>query len=258
MRLLFISSRFPDSQEPGRGVENVDLLNALADRWEIRVVALRPVSLWSRRDWHSRATDVALRAVFQSAPCLPAFGRRWNHHFYARALRKRLGAIRRDWRFDAVLTAGLHPDACAVALLRNEFQFRFVVTAPDAGAREPGVSGPAENHRRPYRPRRGSGHLESRTDRPAFTDQVRKGPHPPRRESRDDGRGMPPPAAPHQPLTHPMISKSAVALNLWDRVCGEREPKRIPLRSPTVANTPPASTSYSPARTTPPVPRRIR
>src|SRR6266446_8810389 len=135
MRLLFVSNLFPDAQEPSRGIENADILHTLADRWEIRVLAVRPVLLWSGRDWHPRAADVNLRPVFQSVPSLPWIGRRWNHGWYARGLRKRLGAIRRDWHFDAVLTAWLHPDACALSLLRDEFQFRFVVIAPDSDTR---------------------------------------------------------------------------------------------------------------------------
>ena len=134
MRLLFVSNLFPDAQEPSRGIENADILHALADRWEIRVLAVRPVLLWSRRNWHPRAADVNLRPVFQPVTQLP-IGRRWNHRLYAGGLRKRLGVIRRDWHFDAVLTAWLHPDACALALLRDEFQFRFVVIAPDSDTR---------------------------------------------------------------------------------------------------------------------------
>ena len=42
MRLLFVSNLFPDAQEPSRGLENADILRALADRWEIRVLAVRP------------------------------------------------------------------------------------------------------------------------------------------------------------------------------------------------------------------------
>jgi hypothetical protein len=42
------------------------------------------------------------------------------------ALRKPLDRLRRDWHFDAVLTASLLPGACAAARLAEEFQFRFV------------------------------------------------------------------------------------------------------------------------------------
>ena len=129
MRLLFISNLFPDTVEPERGVEHVDLLHALADRWEIRVVALRPVRLWSHGEWHPRASDVDLRPQFVAAPCIHGLGARWNHRLCARALRKPLDLLRRDWSFDTVLTAQLHPDVCAVSHLIGEFHHRFVVVA---------------------------------------------------------------------------------------------------------------------------------
>ena len=129
MHLLFISNLFPDTLEPSRGVEHVDLLHALADRWEIRVIALRPVRPWVRGHWHPRASDVDLRPQFVAVPCLPGFAARWNPRLYARALRKPLGLLRRDWSFDAVLTAHLDPDVCAVSHLIDEFHHRFVVVA---------------------------------------------------------------------------------------------------------------------------------
>jgi len=132
MRLLFISNLFPDTLDPGRGAEHVDLLHALADRWEIRVFAPRPVRLFSHGEWHPRASDVDLRPEFVAAPTLPVFGTLWNHRLYARALRKPLGLLRRDWHFDTVLTAGLYPDMCAVSQLIGEFHHRFVVVAQGA------------------------------------------------------------------------------------------------------------------------------
>ena len=127
MRLLFISHIFPDGHDAWRGIENVAMLHALADRWEIRAVALRPVRLWSRGPgWHPRAADVAFRPEFVATPTLRILGTRWNIRRAARALRKPLDRLRRDWHFDAVLCASLLPDACAVSRLANEFQFRFV------------------------------------------------------------------------------------------------------------------------------------
>ena len=127
MRLLFISHIFPDGHDPWRGIENVAMLHALADRWEIRAVALRPVRLFSKsKGWHPRAADVAFRPEFVATPTLPILGTGWNIRRAARALRKPLDRLRRDWHFDAVLCAALLPDACAVSRLANEFQFRFV------------------------------------------------------------------------------------------------------------------------------------
>ena len=130
MRLLFISHIFPDGNDPWRGIENVALLHALADRWDIRAVVLRPVRAFSRgHGWHPRAADVAFRPEFVAAPTLKILGTGWNIRRAARALRKPLDRLRRDWHFDAVLCASLLPGACAVSRLANEFQFRFVALA---------------------------------------------------------------------------------------------------------------------------------
>jgi hypothetical protein len=129
MRLLFISHLFPDGQDPERGIESIDILHALADRWEIRAVALRPISPWSGGSWHPRAADVALHPEFIATPALPILGTRWNHRLAARALRKPLNRLRRDWPFDTVLCSSIHPDACAVSRLVEEFRFRFVTLA---------------------------------------------------------------------------------------------------------------------------------
>jgi hypothetical protein len=129
MRLLFISHLFPDGQDPECGTESIEILRALADRWEIRAVALRPGPLWAGGDWHPRAADVALHPEFVATPTLPIFGNRWNPRLAARALRKTLDRLRRDWPFDAVLCSSVHPDACAVSRLVDEFRFRFVALA---------------------------------------------------------------------------------------------------------------------------------
>jgi glycosyltransferase involved in cell wall biosynthesis len=129
VRLLFISNLFPDTREPYRGLDNATLLHALAPRWEIRAVALRPMLPWKRAAWQPRAADVALRPDFVRVPYVPKFGGRWNHRLYARALRRRLATLRRDWAWDAVLCAWLFPDACAVDHLREEFGFHFTAIA---------------------------------------------------------------------------------------------------------------------------------
>ena len=130
MRLLFISHIFPDGNDPWRGIENVALLHTLSDRWDIRAVVPRPIRAWSRgHGWHPRAADVKFRPEFVAAPVLRILGTGWTVRRTARALRKPLDRLRRDWHFDAVLCASLLPDACAVSRLASEFQFRFVALA---------------------------------------------------------------------------------------------------------------------------------
>lgn len=129
MRLVFISDSFPDGQQPDHGLDSVSMLHALADRWEIRAVVPRPVPPGTRGGWHPRAADVAFLPMFVAAPRIPLLGRFCDHRLCARALRKPLDLLRRDWHFDAVLCSGLHPEVCAVARLIDEFHFRFVTVA---------------------------------------------------------------------------------------------------------------------------------
>lgn len=121
MRLLFISHVFPDGNDSWSGLENVALLQALADRWQTRAIVLRHTA-----GCHPRASDVAFRPEFITVPKPNFLGTAWYLRRAANALRKPLDRLRRDWHFDAVLTASLLPGACTAARLAEEFQFRFV------------------------------------------------------------------------------------------------------------------------------------
>jgi teichuronic acid biosynthesis glycosyltransferase TuaC len=129
VRLLFISNLFPDTREPYRGLDNATLLHALAGRWEIRTLALRPMLPWRCGSWQPRAEDGALRPEFVRTLYVPKLGHRWNHRLYARALRRPVSHIQRGWNADVILASWLFPDACAVALLQEEFHHRFAAIA---------------------------------------------------------------------------------------------------------------------------------
>ncbi len=121
MRLVFITHIFPDGSDSWSGLENVALLQALADRWQTRAIVLRHTP-----GCHPRASDVAFRPEFITVPKPNFLGTAWYVRRAANALRKPLDRLRRDWHFDAVLTASLLPGTCAAARLAEEFQFRFV------------------------------------------------------------------------------------------------------------------------------------
>ena len=121
MRLVFITHIFPDGSDSWRGLENVALLQALADRWQVRALVLRHTP-----GCHPRAADVAFRPEFVTVPKPNFLGMGWHLRGVAKALRQPLDRLRRDWHFDAVLTASLLPGTCAAARLAEEFQFRFV------------------------------------------------------------------------------------------------------------------------------------
>lgn len=127
MKLLFVSNLFPDTAEPYRGLDNATLLHHLADRWQIRVLAVRPALRPGK--WRCREEDARFRPRYVPVPYVPKVGSRWNHRLMARALRHHLLELRRDFPFDVVLCSWIFPDCCAVAELATEQAFPFVAIA---------------------------------------------------------------------------------------------------------------------------------
>lgn len=126
-RLLFISSHFPDTREPHRGLDNAALLHRLRDRWDIATFAVRPVLPFGNKDWEPRTDDVELFPSYVAASYLPKIGQGVNHRLMAKSLRKKLKAM--NGSFQVALTSWLHPDSCAVSLLASELNFPFVSVA---------------------------------------------------------------------------------------------------------------------------------
>lgn len=116
-------------REPYRGLDNATLLHELSRKWDVRVLALRPMLPWKRGSWHPRAEDVGLKPTYVRTPYIPRFGHRWNHRLYAGALRRHLDHIRLNSPADILLVSWLFPDACAIAELQGEFHHRFVAIA---------------------------------------------------------------------------------------------------------------------------------
>ena len=127
MKLLFVSNLFPDISEPYRGLDNVTLLHQLADRWEIRALAVRPT--WRPRAWRPREVDTKFAPQYVAAPYVPKIGSRWNHRIMARVLRGQLQKLRQQFAFDIVLCSWIFPDSCAIAELSRELDFPFVAIA---------------------------------------------------------------------------------------------------------------------------------
>ncbi|HSI15558.1 MAG TPA: glycosyltransferase [Chthoniobacter sp.] len=127
MKLLFVSNLFPDTSEPYRGLDNVTLLHHLADRWDIRALAVRPTL--RPRSWQPRPQDVKFAPQYISAPYVPKIGSRWNHRLMARALRAPIRELRRQFAFDVVLSSWIFPDSCAIAELAKELDFPFAAIA---------------------------------------------------------------------------------------------------------------------------------
>lgn len=133
-RLLFISTHFPDTREPHRGLDNAALLHQLRDRWDIATLAVRSVLPFGGKDWEPRTDDAVLFPRYVAANYLPKIGRTVNHRLMAKSLRKKLGTL--NGSFQVALTTWLYPDSCAVSLLANELNFPFVAVAHGADVHE--------------------------------------------------------------------------------------------------------------------------
>ena len=130
MKLLFVSNLFPDTAEPYRGLDNATLLHHLADRWEIRVLAVRPTPApHSGRMAPMRNQDTKFSPQYVGVPYVPKIGSHWNHRLMARTLSNPLRMLRVQFAFDVVLSSWIFPDSCAIAELAEEMDFPFVAIA---------------------------------------------------------------------------------------------------------------------------------
>lgn len=133
MKILFVSNLFPDATNPNRGLFNARLVKHLGAHAEIRVISPRPTRglapFWRAKTFAPRPEDAWCAPVFPPTAYLPKIGDRWNHRLMARSLREAMRATRAKFPFDVVLAAWVYPDACAVAALAREMDFRFVAIA---------------------------------------------------------------------------------------------------------------------------------
>lgn len=136
MKLLFCSNLFPDLAEPWRGLDNATILHRLAKRWEIRVLAIRPILPWQKRRWTCRPQDALFQPRYIPAPYVPKIGSRWNHRLMARALCEPFEELRTHFPFDAVLGSWLFPDCCALAEITQAAAVPFVAIAQGTDAHQ--------------------------------------------------------------------------------------------------------------------------
>jgi teichuronic acid biosynthesis glycosyltransferase TuaC len=137
-RLLFISTHFPDTRDPHRGLDNAALLHQLRDRWEIATLAIRPVLPFASKDWEPRGDDAELFPTYVAASYLPKIGQTVNHRLMAKSLRKKLRTL--NGSFQVALSTWLHPDCCAVSLLASELKFPYIAVAHGSEVHECGES----------------------------------------------------------------------------------------------------------------------
>ncbi|MEZ0274781.1 MAG: glycosyltransferase, partial [Roseimicrobium sp.] len=123
-RLLFVSNLFPDGAEPYRGLDNATVLHHLRDRWDIRVVALRPtLKAWlpaTQKRWEPRPQDTLFAPQYLPVRHVPKVGGLFNHHLVRTALRPVLQRLKKDFAWDVILASWLFPDGCAAQAVAKE------------------------------------------------------------------------------------------------------------------------------------------
>lgn len=129
MRVLILSNLFPSRREPTRGVFNLNRFRALALHCPVRVVA--PVPCWSRARrprellLGNRERESGLEATFPTYWSIPRL-QRLHGRAMSLSLAPHLGAVRRDFPFDAILAAWAYPDGFAAAQLARRFDVPLV------------------------------------------------------------------------------------------------------------------------------------
>lgn len=131
LKVLFVSNLFPDAGNPNRGSDNAVLLRLLARDCDIRVIAPRPTLPGSARCSQIAACieDRAFAPTYPRVGYLPKIGGPVNHLLMARALQKEIARVREEFQFDIVLASWIYPDACAVAKIAVEQNFKFIAIA---------------------------------------------------------------------------------------------------------------------------------
>ena len=138
MKILFISSQFPNSLEPNRGIFSFQIVKELTFFAEVRVIAPLPTLGWinglSRFKKHKADLNVPVYEEFHSIPvyhprylALPKMGlsHQWTFEI---ALKKLLYTIQVEWPFDVVNCHWLFPDGVAIQRICRQMNIPVMLT----------------------------------------------------------------------------------------------------------------------------------
>lgn len=115
MKILFLASDFPSTQQPTKGPFNRALAHALATHHEIRVINPIP---WPTRLKRNAPTDRTNEEYPVQRPTYfypPKFVRHRYHHWMAWSIRAAIDKATQDWKPDVLLSYWAHPDGAAGA-----------------------------------------------------------------------------------------------------------------------------------------------
>jgi teichuronic acid biosynthesis glycosyltransferase TuaC len=134
MRVLVLSSTFPNAQQPTRGVFVQHRIRRLAKRCELVVVAPLPwfpMNRWLRgeRDAVAHVEDQAgLRVYHPRFFSLPRYGKCLDGALYFLSLMRFVARLRRKFPFEVIDAHFAFPDGLAATLLAKVFGCPVVIT----------------------------------------------------------------------------------------------------------------------------------
>jgi glycosyltransferase involved in cell wall biosynthesis len=141
MRVLVLSSTFPNSSQPNRGVFIQERISRLAKRCDVIVVSpipWFPFNRWLRPDraGASRVEDQNGLTVYHPRFfSLPRYGKFLDGFFYALSLVPFLVRLRRRFAFEVIDAHFAFPDGVAATLLGRLFHCPVVITLRESIAR---------------------------------------------------------------------------------------------------------------------------
>ncbi len=134
MRVLVLSSTFPNTHQPNRGVFVRERITRLAQRCNVVVVSpipWFPLNRWIRSDRASAAhmeNQNGLTVYHPRFLSFPRYGKFLDGFFYALSLVPFLVRLRRRFRFEIIDAHFAFPDGVAAALLGRLFRCPVVIT----------------------------------------------------------------------------------------------------------------------------------
>ena len=128
LRVLFVSSLFPDTSQLYRGLDNASLLHHLSRHCHLRVISPRPALPLVRSAFvhASRPIDTLFVPLYPVIRYVPKLRLPFNHHLCAAAIREPLLRLRHEFAYDVILVSWTFPEMAAIAKLQQKLRVPFV------------------------------------------------------------------------------------------------------------------------------------
>lgn len=138
MKILFISSQFPNSLEPNRGVFSFQIVKELASFAEVRVIAPLPTLGWLNGLDRFKNYKTGLNIpVYEELSLIPVYHPRYlalpgaglSHQWtFESTLKELIIKIKTEWSFDVVNCHWLFPDGVAIQRICHQMNIPVMLT----------------------------------------------------------------------------------------------------------------------------------